>query len=291
MLIRSRAAFCQRARRRCHDSSGRVGFPRKEIARHATHRLGLWLLERCARGPQAQVFNPLVAAAGVFENFDEKGAARPSAFTSGRIMYDAAGQMAAQLMQSNRKPLSTPSTEAERAIGYAGYLSYFGRYSVDPSAQTVTHHVEGSTNPNWVSTPTHLVRSYAFSADGNRLTLSVKNAAGRVTGTLTWERIRDLSPADSHSDSAIDNLSAATQAAMRGSRAKRCDQCQPCSGKLQIANTHGADSRPASPVLRGAADATPRTSRETLHRRARGLIANGRTSESRAASRASGKAI
>ena len=125
-----------------------------------------------------------------FENFDEKGTGRPSAFTSGRIMYDAAGQMAAQLMQSNRKPLSTPPTEAERAAGYSGYLSYFGRYSVDPAAGTVTHHVEGSTNPNWVSTPTNLVRSYAFSSDGTRLMLSVKNAAGRVTGTLTWERIR-----------------------------------------------------------------------------------------------------
>ena len=125
-----------------------------------------------------------------FENFDEKGAARPNGFTSGRIMYDAAGQMAAQLMQSARKPLTSPPVEAERAAAYSGYVSYFGRYSVDPSSQTVTHHVEGSTNPNWVSTPTHLVRSYAFSPDGNRLMLSVKNADGRVTGTLTWERIR-----------------------------------------------------------------------------------------------------
>lgn len=125
-----------------------------------------------------------------FENFDEKGAARPSPFTGGRIMYDAAGQMAAQLTHSNRKPLSTPAIEAERAVAYSGYLSYFGRYSIDTSAKTVTHHVEGSTNPNWVGTPTNLVRSYAFSADGTRLMLSVKNAAGRVTGTLTWERIR-----------------------------------------------------------------------------------------------------
>lgn len=124
-----------------------------------------------------------------FENFDEKGVARPSAYTSGRIMYDAAGQMAAQLMQSGRKPLSTPPIETERAAAYSSYLSYFGRYTVDPSNSTVTHHVEGSTNPNWVGTPTHLVRTYAFSADGNRLMLSVKNASGRVTGTLTWERI------------------------------------------------------------------------------------------------------
>ena len=125
-----------------------------------------------------------------FDNFDDKGAARPNSYTSGRIMYDAAGQMAAQLMQAGRKPLTSPPVEAERAAAYSGYLSYFGRYTVDPTNSTVTHHVEGSTNPNWVSTPTQLVRWYAFSKDGNRLMLSVKNAAGRVTGTLTWERIR-----------------------------------------------------------------------------------------------------
>jgi hypothetical protein len=125
-----------------------------------------------------------------FEQFDEKGAGRPSAYSGGRIMYDAAGHMAAQLTYSNRKPLSMPSTEAERAAAYQSFLSYFAKYSVDPAAKTVTHHVEGSTNPNWVSTQTNLVRWYAFSPDGNRLMLSTKNAAGRVTGTLTWERIR-----------------------------------------------------------------------------------------------------
>jgi hypothetical protein len=52
----------------------------------------------------------------------------------------------------------------------------------------VTHQVEGSVNPNWVSTD--LVRHYAFSDDGNRLMLSIQNAEGRVTGTLTWERMK-----------------------------------------------------------------------------------------------------
>jgi hypothetical protein len=52
----------------------------------------------------------------------------------------------------------------------------------------ITHHVEGSMNPNWVKTD--LVRWYAFSQDGTLLMLSIKTAEGRVTGTLTWERIR-----------------------------------------------------------------------------------------------------
>ena len=37
-----------------------------------------------------------------FENFDEKGVATLAAYDGGRIMYDAAGNMSAQLMRSNR---------------------------------------------------------------------------------------------------------------------------------------------------------------------------------------------
>jgi Lipocalin-like domain len=122
-----------------------------------------------------------------FENFDEKGVARLAEYDGGRIMYDAAGNMSAQLMRSNRTRLSSPSTDSERAAAYATYTAYFGRYTIDAAAGKVTHHVEGSANPNWVKTD--LVRWYTFSEDGNRLMLSIKNADGRVTGTLTWERI------------------------------------------------------------------------------------------------------
>lgn len=124
-----------------------------------------------------------------FVNFDENGVARDAGYESGRITYDASGNMAAQLMRVNRKPLSQPSTEAERAAAYSGYVAYYGRVTIDTAAAKVTHHVEGSTNPNWVKTD--LVRYYAFSEDGSRLMLSIKNAQGRVTGTLTWERIDD----------------------------------------------------------------------------------------------------
>jgi hypothetical protein len=122
------------------------------------------------------------------DTFDEKGVAAAAAYDGGRVMYDAAGNMSAQLMRSGRKPLSQPSTDAERAAAYATYTAYYGKYTVDAAAGTVTHHVEGAANPNWVKTD--LVRWYTFSADGNRLMLSVKNAAGRVTTTLTWERLK-----------------------------------------------------------------------------------------------------
>ena len=122
-----------------------------------------------------------------FVNFDEKGAPRDAGYEGGRIMYDTAGNMAAQLMRADRKPLSQPATEAERAAAYVGYVAYYGKVTIDASQSKVTHHVEGSTNPTWPKTD--LVRYYEFSPDGKRLLLSIKNAQGRVTGTLTWERV------------------------------------------------------------------------------------------------------
>jgi hypothetical protein len=123
-----------------------------------------------------------------FESIDEQGRTSPNPLDVGRIMYDADGNMAAQLMRSVRKPASTPPTEAERAASYSSYVAYFGRYTIDTTNDSVTHHVEAALNPNWVKTP--LVRYWRFSPDGTRLMLSTRNAAGRTTGTLTWERLR-----------------------------------------------------------------------------------------------------
>jgi hypothetical protein len=122
-----------------------------------------------------------------FENFDESGAARDAGYDSGRIMYDAAGNMSAQLMRTGRQRMSQPSTEAERAAAYSTYTAYYGRYTVDPQMSRVTHSVEGAVNPNWVKTD--LVRYYEFSADGQQLKLSLRNAQNRTTGTLTWQRL------------------------------------------------------------------------------------------------------
>lgn len=120
-----------------------------------------------------------------FQSLDEKGAARPGQYNAGRIMYDAAGQMAAQLMLTTRAK-ATPTSDAERATAYRSYFAYYGGYTVDEAKGMVTHHLQGSTNPS--STGTDFVRYYTFSGDGKHLTLSVKNAEGRVTGVLLWER-------------------------------------------------------------------------------------------------------
>ena len=55
-----------------------------------------------------------------FVNIDEQGATTPSRFTGGRIMYDAAGQMAAQLTHADRPALPPAPTEAQRSAVYSG---------------------------------------------------------------------------------------------------------------------------------------------------------------------------
>jgi len=122
-----------------------------------------------------------------FVNIDDNGVATPSRYTGGRIMYDAAGQMAAQLTVAERPALPPQSTEAQRAAAYAGYVAYYGAYEIDAANGKVTHRVEGSTNPNWPKTD--LVRYFEF-VDDNTLKLSIRNSQGRITGTLVWARIR-----------------------------------------------------------------------------------------------------
>jgi YD repeat-containing protein len=121
-----------------------------------------------------------------FVNIDQNGVTTKSPFTIGQISYDAAGRMSAQLMREGRARLTTPqSSEAERAAAYSGFISYFGRYTIDAEKGTVTHHVEGGMSPNMVGA--ELVRYYEFSPDNKSLFLSVKNGE-RVTGRLQWDR-------------------------------------------------------------------------------------------------------
>jgi hypothetical protein len=90
----------------------------------------------------------------------------------GRITYDDAGRMSAQLMRPGRKALEAAD----------GYISYFGTFDIDEPARTVIHHVEGALIPSWVGTD--LRRDYEFT--GNRLILTA--AEGPAVIRLVWQR-------------------------------------------------------------------------------------------------------
>ena len=100
----------------------------------------------------------------------------------GIIIYDAHGYMACQVApdrEVTRTGDKPTGDEAKAALD--GVVAYFGRYSVDDKARTVTHHRQGSVQPGDKG---DLVRGYEFV--GDRLIL-------RPLGTKTevlWERIK-----------------------------------------------------------------------------------------------------
>ena len=107
---------------------------------------------------------------------------------TGRLIYDPSGAMMLQMMRTGRKTaISTPSNDRDKANARVilGYDSYFGRYTVDEKAGSVTHHVEGSLFPedlgsDWVR---------PFTLEGDRLTLRLTSPDG-LTRTLIFQRMR-----------------------------------------------------------------------------------------------------
>ena len=120
-----------------------------------------------------------------YEIIAEDGARRSGNYDRGQITYDASGRMSAHLMHSSNKADVSPQTDDLRAAAFRRYLGYYGPFVVDTAGGTVTHHVDGSSNPSWVGT--RQVRYYALSADNTQLTLSLRDGA-RTTQSLVWRR-------------------------------------------------------------------------------------------------------
>ena len=112
--------------------------------------------------------------------FPEAGAAVDMAYV-GRLSYDSAGNMSGLGM-----PSGLPEREREAGGRLTGGFAYWGKVTVDDEKKIVVHHVEGSPlMPSWVGGDN--VRFYEF--EGDLLRLSLKNAEGRTTATLTWRRL------------------------------------------------------------------------------------------------------
>jgi hypothetical protein len=101
---------------------------------------------------------------------------------TGIIIYDTHGHMACHVAPDravSRAGAEPTGEEAKAALD--GYIAYFGTYSVDETARTVTHHRQASVQPGDKG---DVVRGYEFA--GDRLIL-------RPVGTtreVVWERIK-----------------------------------------------------------------------------------------------------
>ncbi len=100
----------------------------------------------------------------------------------GMIYYGPHGEMAVQIapdVERERAGTVMTAEEAKRAL--TDYIAYFGSYSIDAEAGTVTHHRQASIQPGDSG---DLVRRYEFT--GDRLTLRSPDS----TLEVTWERIK-----------------------------------------------------------------------------------------------------
>ena len=80
-----------------------------------------------------------------------------------------------------RKKAGAKPTPEEAQTALADYIAYFGTYSIDEQARTVTHHRHGSVQPNDTA---DLVRGYEFA--GDRLILRPPG----TTYEVIWERFK-----------------------------------------------------------------------------------------------------
>ena len=100
----------------------------------------------------------------------------------GRLSYDRFGNMAGLGM-----PIDLPSRAEQSSERTIGGFGYWGKVSWDLDNGTVTHHVVGSPMaPQWVGGDN--IRYFEFIED-DLLALSIRDAQGRIIGTLTWRRL------------------------------------------------------------------------------------------------------
>ena len=109
----------------------------------------------------------------------------------GQLFYDAAGNMSAHVMRVDRPTFASndlgSGTDAEVRAAFEEHVSYFGTYTVDPSARTVLHRVRGASYPNWIGHDQ--IRYYRI--DGPRLVLSsppILDRGESLEYILTWEQ-------------------------------------------------------------------------------------------------------
>jgi hypothetical protein len=112
------------------------------------------------------------------------GKPRPGrgAHPKGVIIYDPSGAMAVHISPERPFPKAGAEPTAEEALNAVkDTIAYFGTFSIDERAGTVTHHRQASIQPGDGG---DMVRAYEFV--GDRLILRPLGKSQEIT----WERIR-----------------------------------------------------------------------------------------------------
>ena len=103
---------------------------------------------------------------------------------TGIIFYHENGHMAVQIQPDRARPkwkARRPTPEEARETLF-GYTAYFGTYSIDEKAQTITHVRTGGIEPGPLP---DFVRCYEFTPEGRLILRPVESK-----NELVWERIK-----------------------------------------------------------------------------------------------------
>jgi hypothetical protein len=115
---------------------------------------------------------------------------------TGLIVYDPSGWMSVQIdVKGTRKPFANghAGTAEEKVSAFDNYIAYFGKYTLDLKAQTITHHLADASRPN--SRGVDNVRWFEFKDKDHLLLIPREDGKGGVierknaTFKLLWERI------------------------------------------------------------------------------------------------------
>ena len=109
----------------------------------------------------------------------------------GRLFYDASGVVMLQMMRLGRKAaIGTPVNPKDGANARVvlGYDAYFGRFSIDERAGTITHYVEASLFPEDLGKD--FVRNFALEGDTWPLSFTSPAEGTQITRTLRFRRHR-----------------------------------------------------------------------------------------------------
>jgi hypothetical protein len=117
---------------------------------------------------------------------------------TGILIYDRSGWMAVQIdIKGIRTPFvngAAAGTGEEKVAAFDNYLAYYGTYTLDLKARTITHHLQDASPPNWRGV--NNVRWFEFQGNDRLLLIPREDGKGGVIDRkdaryrLLWERIK-----------------------------------------------------------------------------------------------------
>jgi Lipocalin-like domain len=116
----------------------------------------------------------------------------------GLLIYTSGGEMSVQLLNPDLSVAESSAESETLEDVLSRFFAYYGTYSIDEAAMTITHSVAGSLAPSWIGS--EQVREYEM-VDENRLRLTARlpsedvlaSAGAGGTNVVVWDRIGGIS--------------------------------------------------------------------------------------------------